>query len=324
LFLPFFFFLIYLLFISYEASQNYDEPEEKVRSRASTVLSTKRESDNKKNALWSKVKLCFVGSEGSGKTSLVSKIRGEKNRDLPTSGMEEKVWQNDGITYVVQDYSGKQIFHAVYPYFFSKMSIYFLCFKIEEKSSKKPEVDHEEIIYWLRTITLFAKDSPIVLVGTHAEHSSTKEKLMDDLTSRYTYNGSPYKIHSIQLTSSKKGKGISEIRKISTNIVNYYKMNEVKICQSWLDLEFDLNLIVSRGRKYIEWDEYCQLASQHVSTSDIGEVTSFFNIVGVLKYFPNDPNLKNLISKTFFLNFILFTLFFFFSFGFCLVYENNC
>ena len=82
-------------------------------------------------------------------------------------------------------------------------------------------------------------------------------------------------------------------------------MNEVKISQSWLDLEFDLNIIISRGRKYIEWEEYHQLASQHVVVSDIGEVTSFFNIVGVLKHFPNDPNLKNIISKFIFI-FILF------------------
>ena len=115
----------------------------------------------------------------------MSKLRGEKNRDLPTNGMEGKAWQNDGVTYVIQDYSGKQSFHAIYPYYFSKMSIYFVCFKIEDKSSKKLEVNHEEIIYWLRTISLFAKNSPIVLVGTHAEHSSTKEKLMDDLPSRY-------------------------------------------------------------------------------------------------------------------------------------------
>ena len=295
---------LFLIFRNKKASYGGNSGEETQVSRVRAMaVSLPRATKEVKDYVWPKVKLNFVGPQSSGKSCILSKLKGEKPRQLPTAGIEVKNWLFENINYTLFDFGGDVRYYPIYSYFMTPLSIYVLCFKIDEERSKKEKedyIDHEQIVYWLRAITTFAKDSPIILVCTHSDLLSNQEKVYDDIYNRYIYPESPYRIHALQFVSSKKSKGILNLKKAIFAITNLYKYNEIRVPKSWEALEKDLGLIIRlSGRKVITYEEYDQLVGQHVSSKDFQEVTSFFHNVGILLHFKDDPKLRDVISNNF-------------------------
>ena len=150
-----------------------------------------------------RAKLMIVGKSGVGKTTIskflripqgkqrkkfISSISNGKNNDFsseyqPTDGIDIHEWKieeshhsshkkttqeqinisQQPIILSVWDMSGADVYKTTHAFFLEERSIFILSFNLSIHESK------QDVLYWLQMITASAPQSPILLVGTHAE-----------------------------------------------------------------------------------------------------------------------------------------------------------
>jgi small GTP-binding protein len=160
-----------------------------------------------------KVKVCFIGDAGVGKTSLIKRFVLDvfDDRYIATIGTKvtKKIVEVDEssgkakVMMLVWDIMGQKGFRELLreAYFFGAHGAIAVCDLTNKESL-------EELRYWIKALTDVAGDVPIVFAGNKADLENErviKEQDLQDLASKY--KGKAF------LTSAKTGKDVEQIFK---------------------------------------------------------------------------------------------------------------
>ncbi len=157
-----------------------------------------------------KVKVCFIGDAGVGKTSLIKRFVLDvfDDRYIATIGTKvtKKIVDVDGqikVMMLVWDIMGQKGFRELLreAYFFGAHGAIAVCDLTNKETL-------EEWRYWIKALTDVAGDVPIVFAGNKVDLENdrvVKEQDLQELASKY--NGKAY------LTSAKTGQNVEAIFK---------------------------------------------------------------------------------------------------------------
>ncbi|MCJ7464219.1 MAG: GTP-binding protein [Thermoplasmata archaeon] len=157
-----------------------------------------------------KVKVCFIGDAGVGKTSLIKRYVLDvfDDRYIATIGTKvtKKIVDVDGqvkVMMLVWDIMGQKGFRELLreAYFFGAHGAIAVCDLTNKESL-------EELRYWIKALTDVAGDVPIVFAGNKVDLENDrviKEQDLQELASKY--KGKAY------LTSAKTGQNVETVFK---------------------------------------------------------------------------------------------------------------
>jgi small GTP-binding protein len=157
-----------------------------------------------------KVKVCFIGDAGVGKTSLIKRYVLDvfDDRYIATIGTKvtKKIVDVDGqvkVMMLVWDIMGQKGFRELLreAYFFGAHGAIAVCDLTNKESL-------EELRYWIKALTDVAGDVPIVFAGNKVDLENDrviKEQDLQELASKY--KGTAY------LTSAKTGQNVETVFK---------------------------------------------------------------------------------------------------------------
>ncbi len=108
-------------------------------------------------------KLILVGHGAVGKTTLVNRlVRDEFTQPDMTRGIHIEKWSvqagADTVAAHVWDFGGQDIMHGTHQFFLTHRSLYLLVLAARESRQ------NDDAEYWLKTITAFGGDSPVIVV----------------------------------------------------------------------------------------------------------------------------------------------------------------
>ncbi len=110
-------------------------------------------------------RVLFVGQPAVGKTQLIRRLRGLDFQidSLSTMTIETHALPLGSLTAHLWDFGGQDFMHATHPFFFSARCVYVLVLNVRQTYEQNRVED------WLRLIRAFGGDSPVIVVGNHAD-----------------------------------------------------------------------------------------------------------------------------------------------------------
>lgn len=175
-------------------------------------------------------RLCLVGLEGAGKTSLFNYLKSGKapKKSKSTRGIVFDTWApkmevKDGgkaltnkFSFNVWDFSGSEDYRPLHHIFLNDGAVYIVVWNLALDESRST------IGYWLNTIMSQAgADAPVIIVGTHLDNLKDSEKITSHLENTY-HNAQYPNVRAVVAVSSSTGENIDRLAK--------------KICQLAYDL----------------------------------------------------------------------------------------
>ena len=221
------------------------------------------------------VKVMLVGDGGSGKTSLVKRLLGEKfNKNEPqTHGITIKQWElkdkKSKIHVHLWDFGGQEIMHALHQFFLSKRSLYILVL------DGRKEEDEE---YWLKHIESFGGDSPILVVLNKIDDNPSFDKNRLFLQEKYAGIKGFHKI------SCKKGTGIKSFVESLSEELKKVELSHTPVAKSWYNVKTQLEGMTDN---FISYDKYIEMCSKEniVEKTSMDTLVGFLNDLGLIVHF---------------------------------------
>ncbi|XP_064626432.1 uncharacterized protein LOC135487048 [Lineus longissimus] len=233
-----------------------------------------------------RTKLMLVGLGEAGKTSLIRALMSDKFKTTATSaegitdGIDIKNWQvtrsNLTLTYSVWDFAGQTVYYNTHQFFLSKRAIYILVWNM------RLGFEHAGLDFWLNSIQCHAPETPVFIVGTHADEVSRSELPSEEFMRKFS------NITGFFYISSKTGQGVSDFydKLIETTFLQPY-MGE-RIPEAWFN--FEKNIISRRqSGSLLLWEDIEKEASRSaVFGNEIKQAVQFIHDLGSLQHFDSD------------------------------------
>jgi GTPase SAR1 family protein len=148
-------------------------------------------SIREKSQTYRRIKLMVVGEDNKGKTSLLLNLTRQgsmvrfrevaldhRHQPLATNGVELGDWEyaprgRQKVTFMTWDFGGQEEYYATHQCFLTNRSLFLLVWNVMDG-----EAGLLSLRPWLENIEARAKDSPVIVVATHADglpHSSYKD-----------------------------------------------------------------------------------------------------------------------------------------------------
>jgi small GTP-binding protein len=250
-------------------------PVEIVKKGKAAVLEYFKSLEGEKQAL-NEVKVLLVGNGGSGKTSLVKQLFGEKfdPNESQTHGINIKKKDvskdNNGTNIKVHfwDFGGQQIMHATHQFFLSKRSLYILVL------DGRKEEDAE---YWLKHIESFGGNSPILVVMNKInEHPFDVNRLF--LQDKYKGIKGFYRI------SCRKKQGVNALTKGLIKALLSVEHIQTTWAKSWFNVKERLENMTEH---FISYDRFKAICKKEKINENANQDTlvDFLNDLGVILHF---------------------------------------
>ncbi|HXF84660.1 MAG TPA: COR domain-containing protein [Anaerolineales bacterium] len=197
------------------------------------------------------VRVLFVGQPAVGKTSLVHRLKdGSYDPNRPsTMTVETHALPFGTVTARVWDFGGQDFMHATHPFFFSARCVYVLVLNVRQT------YEQNRVEYWLRTIRAFGGESPVILVGNHAD--ATQHIL--DLPYNRLKREFPHITTFVQ-TSAAENTGIDDLRAALEEAIRSLPHVRVRFAQSHLRVKEALEREKER-RDIIPYERYAELCT---------------------------------------------------------------
>ncbi len=197
------------------------------------------------------VRVLFVGQPAVGKTSLVHRLKdGSYDPNRPsTMTVETHALPFGTVTARVWDFGGQDFMHATHPFFFSARCVYVLVLNVRQT------YEQNRVEYWLRTIRAFGGESPVVLVGNHAD--ATQHVL--DLPYNRLKRDFP-QIAAFVQTSAAENRGLEALRAALEEAIRSLPHVRVRFAQSHLRVKEALEQEKER-RDIIPYERYAELCT---------------------------------------------------------------
>ncbi|HPG38098.1 MAG TPA: COR domain-containing protein [bacterium] len=221
------------------------------------------------------VKVLLIGDGGSGKTSLVKQMFGEKYdaNEKQTHGIlirDNAYTVNDKtINAHFWDFGGQQIMHHTHQFFLSKRSIYILVLDCRK------EQDEE---YWLKHIQSFGGDSPILVVINKIDENPGFEINRKFLSEKYP------SIQGYFRVSCQNGEGIAEFIKALEKAFTYVEHLNITWSLSWFRVK---EVLQKMTEPFINVQRFCEICESQKIPNDSGRETlvEFLHDLGVVVHF---------------------------------------
>jgi small GTP-binding protein len=226
------------------------------------------------------LKIILVGNGGSGKTSLVKRLIGEKfdPKERQTHGINIRKWSMriDGgseIKLNFWDFGGQEIMHSTHQFFLSKRSAYILV--LDGRKDEDPE-------YWLQHIVSFGGDSPIFVVLNKVDEHPAFEVNRRFLVSKYRG------IVDFIRVSCAKNQGVEELSAKIKAALPTVPMLQTRWPVHWFRVKDSLERDGLQNKKpYVSLEQFRALCEKFkVSGEDNQELlVEFLHDLGVVLHF---------------------------------------
>jgi internalin A len=237
------------------------------------------------------VKLLLVGSGGSGKTSIVLRLR--KNSFNPsmkeTRGITINTWnitcRDDDIKVNVWDFAGQVITHATHQFFLTHRSVYILVLTGREDSQK---TDAE---YWLRLIKAFGTDrysgetSPVIVALNKWDSTQFK---VDRYALKEKY---PFIVEFVE-TDCATRTGIEHLKEILSSTIDSMDNVHTKFPASWWKIKEQIEAL---QKNYLSYNEYRKLCVSQGETDQSAQASLSYvlHALGIALNYSDDRRLQD-------------------------------
>ncbi|MCQ3937083.1 MAG: hypothetical protein DPW18_08565, partial [Chloroflexi bacterium] len=198
-------------------------------------------------------RVLVVGQPQVGKTSLVNRLKdGSFNaaedstitvemHSLPAGENTAQIW----------DFGGQEHMHATHPFFFSARCVYLLVINVRDTE------EQNRLEYWLRTIALYGKDSPVILVGNKADKNQHTLDIPEKRLKREYPN-----LKAVIETSAQDDLRIAELRAAIVEQVGALPQVRVELPVSYLAVKEAMDEEKQR-KNIISLERYVELCEEN-------------------------------------------------------------
>ncbi len=228
-------------------------------------------------------KLVIAGEATTGKTSLVKRLKYNtfNEGETTTEGIVIEPWQlqinGSNVKANIWDFGGQELKHATHQFFFTERTLYVLVLNVRQSEIQN------RLVYWLKLITSFAPDSPILLVLNKSEESPLFHLDENQLAEEYNIKG-------FHRTSCATGEGIAEletaIKKAVANMPHVFD----KIPTPWLKVKIALEESQNDFISFSEYQKICEVKGITEYTEQ-RTLIRFLHDLGVILNFSDDLRL---------------------------------
>jgi internalin A len=258
-------------------------PEFLQNSNAQPILDYLRATHLDRPVLLDEVKVIAVGEAEVGKTALVRTLLGERvnieKRD-PTPGIvvRDHNLTVKGREMVVHfwDFGGQEIMHNTHRLFLTTRSCYLLVLDATQNE------EGNKVVEWLKTIHLYAPESPIILVINKWD----KFKLRLNVPALAQH----HPIAAVIETSCATKEGINRLRTTLQQELAVLKHLNDEIPAKWMEVRKQVG---TENRDYLEYQEFEEICAAHeVLEGTYTSVADLLHALGVLFTYSNDSTTK--------------------------------
>lgn len=221
------------------------------------------------------VKVLLVGEGGSGKTSLVNMLVGEKfnEKEPETYGINIKKWTFEKDEKKVKvnfwDFGGQEIMHATHQFFLTRRSLYILVLD----SRKEEKTD-----YWLKHIRSFGGDSPVFVVINKIDENSSFDVNRKSLREKYPFIKDFYRV------SCKENVEIENLKEDLKKELASIEHIKIKRANNWINVKTKLENMNSNFLLYEKCKEICS-DECIIDEYDQNLLVDYLNDLGVIVHF---------------------------------------
>eukprot|EP01117_Protostelium_nocturnum_P011694 TRINITY_DN4256_c3_g1_i11.p1 TRINITY_DN4256_c3_g1~~TRINITY_DN4256_c3_g1_i11.p1 ORF type:complete len:1743 (-),score=580.06 TRINITY_DN4256_c3_g1_i11:39-5267(-) len=243
-----------------------------------------------------RIKLMIVGQENVGKTTIKDTMSKNINANpgLSTDGIDIDDWsmkvafpnkpKPQKVYVKSMDFGGQQAYYSTHQFFLSQRSIYILAFDL-----RYPE-EESRVEFWLWTISTKSPQSPLIIVGTHADDKKCTQEYMSSVLQAMKDKYQKRFRNIVDYFALDATKNVPQLKKQIKNIIASQTTMGEAIPKAYLELErliLEERRVQSSKTPIIKWSDYTKLgtlASIH-DEKTLQRATQFFHDLGVLIYF---------------------------------------
>jgi internalin A len=202
-------------------------------------------------------KLILVGRGEVGKTSLVRRLVENKfsRREDRTQGIRITQWplalkRGEEVRMHVWDFGGQEIMHATHQFFLTDRSVYVL---VLDGRAGQQEVEAD---YWLRIISSFAPESPVLVVLNKIKRDPfdlNRRALQEKFQQVRDFIETDCDNPNSKKQSGAKGLGIDELRKAIVRVTNVLPDLRAPFPAAWFEIKEKLS---KTKKDYMPFDKY--------------------------------------------------------------------
>ncbi|HRK91401.1 MAG TPA: COR domain-containing protein [Anaerolineales bacterium] len=237
-------------------------------------------------------RVLVVGQPQVGKTSLVNRLKdGSFNAgEDSTITVEMHTLPAGDNTAQIWDFGGQEHMHATHPFFFSARCVYLLVINVRDTE------EQNRLEYWLRTIALYGKDSPIILVGNKADKNQHTLDIPEKRLKRDYPN-----LKAVVETSAQDDLGIAELRAAVVEQVGALPQVRVELPVSYLAVKEAMDEEKTR-KNIISLERYVELCEGNAVNDkrDQNNLLALLHDLGTVFHFKDEEG--NPISEVGILN----------------------
>ena len=256
-----------------------------------------------------RVKLIVVGNGRVGKTSLVKRLKGLKYDpdEVYTHGVDisELTKENfpgvktESLQLKVWDFGGQEVFYATHQFFMSEEAAYLYVWTDKELAKRNKANDKKKSPaderwrshqYWLDNIRMHGKDSPLIVIKTHA--SDAKEAFPEGLTDMYDA------VDGVQNfdADDERPRILNNLRDALTKRINDLPLLGVPTPVSFYNLIDRMNALRHEGKHEISRATFgTHAAEANIAEVDTEAALSYLHKIGEVIYLGDKEELKDKI-----------------------------
>lgn len=230
------------------------------------------------------VKMLFVGRGEVGKSSIRDCLLGSgfDPSKKETSSIEIRTWSikhlDETICLHVWDFAGQELTHGTHQFFLTERSVYIL---VLDARADTQDTDTE---YWLRLITAFGGDSPIIVALNKWD---SKPFDVDRFAIRERYPN----VRAFIPTDCKTARGLLELNEEIHATVASMKSVREPFPNDWSDVKVACSVMEAN---HLTFEAFCDLCESNGVTSkhEQESLARILHRLGIVLHYADDPRLR--------------------------------